>query len=67
MLHAGLDLRRKRLDVRLLEEGGATKEVKSVRQDADALRTASPGAEALVIRPSLLPGHSPPAVGVKLR
>lgn len=39
MLYAGLDLSRKRLDVHLLEEGGATKEVTAVSPDADALRT----------------------------
>jgi transposase len=39
MLYAGLDLSRKRLDVHLLDEGGATKEVTAVSPDADALRT----------------------------
>jgi transposase len=39
MLYAGLDLSRKRLDVHLLEESGATKEVMAVSPDADALRT----------------------------
>jgi len=39
MLYAGLDLSRKRLDVHLLEESGATKEVTAVAPDADALRT----------------------------
>src|SRR5206468_4644980 len=38
-LYAGLDLSRKRLDVHLLEESGATKEVMAVTPDADALRT----------------------------
>src|SRR6266536_5812555 len=38
MLYAGLDLSRKRLDVHLLEESGATKEVTAVSPDADALR-----------------------------
>lgn len=39
MLYAGLDLSRKRLDVHLLEESGATKEVTAVSPDTDALRT----------------------------
>lgn len=39
MLYAGLDLSRKRLDVHLLEQSGATKEVTAVSPDADALRT----------------------------
>jgi transposase len=39
MLYAGLDLSRKRLDVHLLEESGATKQVMAVSPDADALRT----------------------------
>jgi transposase len=39
MLYAGLDLSRKRLDVHLLEESGATKEVTAVSPDGDALRT----------------------------
>jgi hypothetical protein len=39
MLYAGLDLSRKRLDVHLLQESGATKEVTAVSPDADALRT----------------------------
>lgn len=39
MLYAGLDLSRKRLDVHLLEESGATREVTAVSPDADALRT----------------------------
>lgn len=39
MLYAGLDLTGKRLDVHLLEESGATKEVTAVSPDADALRT----------------------------
>jgi hypothetical protein len=34
-----LDLSRKRLDVHLVDEGGATKEVTAVSPDADALRT----------------------------
>jgi hypothetical protein len=36
MLYAGLDLSRKRLDVHVLEEGGATREVTAVFPDADA-------------------------------
>jgi hypothetical protein len=43
MLYAGLDLSRKRLDVHLLEESGATREVTAVSPDADALRTLRPG------------------------
>ncbi len=39
MLYAGLDLSRNRLDVHLLEESGATKEVTAVSPDGDALRT----------------------------
>jgi transposase len=39
MLYAGLDLSRKRLDVHLLEESGATRKVTAVSPDADALRT----------------------------
>ncbi len=39
MLYAGLDLSRKRPDVHLLEESGATKEVMAASPDADALRT----------------------------
>ena len=39
MLYAGLDLSRKRLDVHLLDESGATREVTAVAPDADALRT----------------------------
>jgi len=39
MLYAGLDLSRKRLDVHVLEENGATKEVTAVSPDGDALRT----------------------------
>jgi transposase len=39
MLYAGLDLSRRRLDVHVLEEGGATREVLAVSPDADALRT----------------------------
>lgn len=38
MLYAGLHLSRGRLDVHLLEEGGATKEVTAVSPDANALR-----------------------------
>jgi hypothetical protein len=39
MLYAGLDLSRRRLDVRVLDEEGRTVEVTAVRPDADALRT----------------------------
>ena len=39
MLYAGLDLSRKRLDVHLLEESGATKEGTAVSPHGDALRT----------------------------
>ncbi len=39
MLYAGLDLSRKRLDVHLLDQAGATVEVKAARPDADGLRT----------------------------
>lgn len=39
MLYAGLDLSRKRLDVHLLGEDGATREVTAVFPDAEALRT----------------------------
>jgi transposase len=39
MLYAGLDLSRKRLDVHVLDEGGATRAVLAVSPDRDALRT----------------------------
>ena len=39
MLYAGLDQSRKRLDVHLLEQSGATREATAVSPDADALRT----------------------------
>jgi len=39
MLYAGLDLSRKRLDVHLLDQAGATVEAKAARPDADGLRT----------------------------
>jgi hypothetical protein len=41
MLYAGLDLSRKRLDVHLLEQSGATREMTAVSPDAD--RPASVG------------------------
>jgi hypothetical protein len=44
MLYAGLDLSRKRLDVHLLDESGATKETTAVSPDADALRTLASSA-----------------------
>jgi transposase len=39
MLHAGLDLSRRRLDFHLLDEGGETVEVGAAPPDADGLRT----------------------------
>ena len=39
MLYAGLDLSRKRLDFRLLDEAGGTIEVGAAPPDADGLRT----------------------------
>jgi transposase len=39
MLYAGLDLSRKRLDVHVVDQTGATKEVMAVSPDTDALRT----------------------------
>jgi transposase len=39
MLHAGLDLSRRRLDFHLLEVGGATVEAGAARPDADGLRS----------------------------
>jgi transposase len=39
MLHAGLDLSRKRLDFHLLDEAGETVEVGAAPPDADGLRS----------------------------
>ena len=41
MLYAGLDLSRKRLDVHLLAQDGATIEVSAAPPDADGLRALS--------------------------
>jgi len=38
MLHAGLDLSRRRLDFHLLDDGGETVEVGAAPPDADGLR-----------------------------
>jgi transposase len=52
MLHSGLDLSRKRLDVCLLSENGELVEEFSVPPDADGAASLEGGTVALVLRPT---------------